>query len=272
MLFWQQTTSGGRYPKEQTYWNAEDFLYFREFNPIDDLGQGVSATHVVLNDAQINASVTRFLGNFFTADALPLTLVMLNKNTKSDERDRVQGWFSDRLRRLKNAVARVLAVTDDVKVEKLTSELKSFEFEKIDEHVLNAVSNAYQIPKSVLDSRADSYATAQVGMASFINNTVVPRAMYFQEGINKLLKDFGQRIKFRPEEMSENQVDETERASSMAQMVTAGMPLLAALDILGYDLSPEAERIIKQGIEKKVKPTNGAAAPPYVDTGNNVLF
>lgn len=254
LRFWQQLPTGERFPGNGGYWTVDDFLYFREFNPMDDLGQGISATHVAINDAQIISTVTKFLGNFFGADALPVTLVTLPPGTMADERDRVQNWFKDKLTKLRKAVARVLAVTGDVKLEKLTSELKSFEFEKIDTHALDAVAQAFQIPKSLLDSSADSYATAEVASRSFLVDTVIPRAMYFQEVINDFLQEFDQRIEFTPEEMTEMQEDESLRADALLKLTNAGLPLQVALGTLGYDFSEENQKILDKHFAELNKP------------------
>jgi HK97 family phage portal protein len=262
LYIWQETFTGERFPKTG-YWTLDDFLYLREFSPTTDIYPGVSATQVALGAAQISNSTTDFLASFFGADAIPVTMVMMDKNTLDTERDRVQNWFRERLNALKKVLgARVLGVTNDIKIEKLTPELKSFEFEKIDTHTENEVANAFDIQKSVLLGQGANRAETEAHYRAFLDTTIIPRCRYYERILNPLLREYGQHIEFDPEEMSEYQMEETVRAQSLVDLVNAGTPLMAAFDILGFDLSEEAMRIIEEDLKNKAKseplvPVNG---------------
>lgn len=251
LYLWQQMFTGERFPTGGEMWTLDDFLYMKEFSPTTDVLAGVSATQVALGGAQISNNVTDFLASFFGADAIPVTMVMMDKNTKDDERDRVQNWFTKRLNQLKKAMgARVLGVTSDVKIERLTPELKTFEFEKIDVHAEDAVAYAFDIPKSVLIGEGANRAETEAHYRSFLDTTIIPRCKYYEGILNPLLKEYGQSIEFDPEEMSEYQEEEAVRAQALLDLVNAGTPLLAAFDILGFDLSEEAQKIIEDDLNK----------------------
>lgn len=254
LYFYQQMPTGERFPQNQQFWTVEDFLYAREFNPNDDLGAGISSTEVALNDAQTSASMSKFLADFFTADALPITLVTMAAGTQADEAKRVESWFKKKLRGLRDAASRVLGITGDVKIEKLTSELKSFDFDKLDDHVATQVAHAFAIPKTVLTSQDQNFATATAEYRKFLELTVIPRCKYYQAIVNEYLIEFGQRIEFDPEELPEFQEDEASRAASLKSLVDSGVPLEAALEILGYDLSDEAQAILDKKLAEDAKP------------------
>lgn len=248
----KQYVNGERYPKGKEWWDADEMLYFREYNPTDDLGAGVSAVQVALGDSQTLAGVSRFLGNFFTGDGIPITMITMPGNTQEAERDRVENWFKQRMRQMRNSITRVLGIKGDLKIEKLTDEIKSFAIDEVDGHSLKGISDAFEIPQSML--RSDAGANRSISdndKRTFLENTLIPRAAYYESVLNPFLKEFGQRIEFVPQELPEMQDDETVRAASLKQLVDSGVPLIAALDILGYDISDSSMRIIRKEYRTK---------------------
>jgi hypothetical protein len=264
LLFWQQLPGGARFPRDKKFWTVEDFLYFREFNPLDDLGFGVSATGVALGNSEISAGVTSFLAKFFGSDAVPITMVSLPTGTQPAEVGRVEKWFKDKIANLRGSKAsRVIGVSGELKVERLTSEMDTYDFGTIDTHALEGVSDAFKIPQSLL--RSDSGANRSISdndMRSFLQKTVIPRCKYFERVINPFLAEFGQRIEFAPGEMAEMQPDEVQRADALSKLKQAGIPLLAGLDMLGYDPSEEAMAMIEEAIAKAEETANRIANQP----------
>jgi len=249
LLFWQQLP-GERFPKSG-FWTKDDFVYFREFNPNDDLGAGIAAAQVAMDDAASSASVSLFLSNFFGSDAIPVTMVVMPEATENAERDRVETWFKRKLKALAGSAQRVLGIRGDIKLEKLTSNLKDYDFTSIDKHATDQIAHAFEIPKSILTAESTNYATAQVERRIYLEDTIAPRCKMFEQVLNPFLAEIGQRLEFVPEELPEAQESEAERASSLKTLVDASVPLLAALDILGYDLSEDAEKLIKDSEKEK---------------------
>lgn len=255
LLFWQQVNAK-RYPA-QGFWERDDFIYMREFNPADDLGRGVSAARVALKAAEASYNTDTFLSNFFGSDAVPVTLVTA-PNMQRDQADKLENWFKKKLRAFgKKDTEKVIGVSGEVKVEKLTAELNTFDFPAIDAHVLEQVSHAFDIPKTLLSANSANYATAQVERRVYMEDTIIPRCKMFEEALNPFLAEVGQRIEFAPQELPEMQEDEKDRATSLGGLVNAGVPLRAALDILGYDLSEDAEKLIEQAEKDKMQGNKG---------------
>ena len=253
LFFWQQIPqTGERFPVGSEFWTVDDFIYMRGFNPSDDLAPGKSAAAVAMSDGATQAAMSKFLANFFESDAIPTTMVILPDQTEESERKRVEEWFKKKLASLRRSVLRVLAVSADVKIEKMTQELQSLDIAAIDEHVLAGVSDAFATPQSLL--RAGSGANRSISdneRQSYLNDTIVPRTKFYERMLNPYLKQFGQRIEFAPNEMPEMQEDETRRSSALKALTDAGVPLKAGLDILGYDLSDEAQKLIDAELKRK---------------------
>jgi hypothetical protein len=267
LRIWQEMPDGKRYPGENQYWTLEDFLYFRDFNPTDDVGPGVSATQVAMQDGNTLFATSRFLSNFFTADALPATMVTMPAGTQQTEVTRVEAWFKKRMRELKE---RVIGVKGDIKVERLTAELRTFDFDKTDTHAIQSVAWAFDIPKTILTADSANYATAGTEYRAYIEDTIIPRCMFYESIINPFLEESNQRIEFAPEELPVMQEDESKRAQSLSDLTAAGIPLDAALDILGYDLSEEAQASIDKALAEKEKKAKELPKPPVDEEGTPI--
>ena len=253
-LYYQLFPDGQRYPVDGKFWTVDDFLYFKEFNPFDDLAEGISATEVALDNARLAGGVSKFLADFFRNDALPVTMVMMPEDTIPTERDRVENWFKERLRGIRNRIQRVIGLSGEVKIEKLTSELQSFAFDKVDAHTVECISDAFELPQSLL--RSTSGANRSISdneRRSFLQDTIIPRTKFYERILNPFLKEFGQRIEFVPQELSEMQENEKLRSAALKDMTDSGIPLLAALDMLGYELSDNAQAIIDKDVADKQK-------------------
>jgi HK97 family phage portal protein len=249
LLLWQEV-DGARYPKVG-FWTLDDFIWFYEFNPRSDF-IGLAAAQVALTNAQISGNVTQFLADFFGSDAIPITMVIAPSGTEQSEVDKLEGWFKKKLSQAKASAQRVLGLRGEVRVETLTKELKSYDFEKIDTHIVESVSDAFEIPQSLLRSGSGANkAISDNERESFINDTIIPRCKYYESVLNPFLEEFEQRIEFAPQEMPELQEDEVERSDALSKLISAGIPLDAALDILGYDLSKEAKASIDEAIKLK---------------------
>ncbi len=258
---------GERFPKVG-FWQEDDFLMFKEFDPLRDLGPGVSAVQVALGDSQIIANVTSFLDSFFGADAIPITMLMMPNGTNPEEVKKVETWFKKKVKEMQKSVARVLGVSMDVKVERLTNELRSYDFAQVDMHALQGISDAFGVPQSLLRSASGANrAISDNERESFLHDTIIPRCEYFESIINPFLKDFDQRIEFAPAELPEMQHDELARGQALKALTDSGVPLKAGLDMLGYELSDDADKLIDDAVKKKEDLAN---RPPITPVGGTI--
>jgi HK97 family phage portal protein len=237
-VFWQEL-NGRRYP-DNGFWTEDELLYWAMFNPLNDLGGGVSALSLASPNGDLQHYVTTFLNKFFKSGAMPVTMVMLPSGTQEPERERVENWFKKSVQGLKNAF-RVLGVRGELKVEKMTPELKSFELEKLDTHSIDNIAWAFDIPKTLLTSDSSNKATADTEYRNFISNTIEPRCQWFETRINKWLSEYNYRIEFAPQEMAEMKEDENKKATAFKAYVDAGMSLQLAAAVTGVDIPEDFE-------------------------------
>lgn len=261
---WQEVANGQRFPSKG-YWTLDDFVWLKSFNPIDDLGPGTAAADVAMRNSQASYSTDDFLSNFFTADAIPVTIITSKTGGKGEVK-RLEELLADKFNKMKRAAARILGIQgEDVKIERLTANLKDFAFDNIDNHIEKQIAYAFDIPKSVLAADETGYSNGQrLSYKSFISDTIVPRCMFYEYHLNKYLQEYadGQYIKFAPEELPEMQEDEVQRADALTKYVNAGFDLMSAIDTLGIELSEETKTKLEAAQKLKEERAANPPQPP----------
>ena len=225
----------GMEPKTFT---REQIVYFKEFNPTDDIRPGVSTTAVALADAKVMQYLTAFVGSFFEGGAMPVTILGIEGNPPQDEINKLRDFFKRIASGVKNAF-NVVPMKGGTKVTPITPNMDTLALPDNRIQAIQNIAFAFGIPETMLTDAAN-YATATAQHRSFYEETINPRADYLADTITaQFLSAGGYSLKADPEEMSIFQEDESARAASLNQLVLSGVPLPLAMDILGYELSDE---------------------------------
>ena len=226
-------------------WTEEQIVFFKEFNPANDVTGGLSPVMVAMEDARLMHYMSRFTSIFFENGAMPVTILAFEGNPKQDEVDRVAGRFTRMAEGIKNAFG-VVGIKGGVKPSTLTPRIDSLAMQENRQGAIQDIAWAFGIPETMLTDAAN-YATATAQHQGFYSETINPRADYLAETITqKFLAAVGMRLEADPEEMSIFQVDEAQRAGSLAQLTAAGIPLELAMDLLGYELDKDQKLILKK--------------------------
>jgi hypothetical protein len=116
------------------------------------------------------------------------------------------------------------------------------------------VALALGIPQTILFANSANYATSQSDQLNFYNTTIVPRCEFISATLNEqVLEPMGYSLEFSPESLDIYQQDESERSQALAQLTGAGVPLLMAMDILGYELTKEQRAELEKAQAEKEK-------------------
>jgi HK97 family phage portal protein len=243
-------------------WSAGEMVYFREFNPMNDILPGASAAGVAMEDARLLRYITRFASIYFENGAMPVTLLGFEQTPSTEERERVEGWFRKQMTGIANAF-KVLALRGRVTPTVITPPLKDLVMNELAGQARHDVAMAFGIPQTMLEDAAN-YATAGEHRLSFWQDTVRPRGRIYEDVINsQLLGPMGMRIEFDYEEMGVFQVDEANRAGALLNLVNAGIDTQTAMEILGYEVTEEQKRRVME----KQRPS--PPAPPPAGGGGN---
>jgi HK97 family phage portal protein len=251
-------------------WSWDEMLYIREFNLSDDITPGISAAGVALTDAGLIRYLTRFASYYFEQGAMPLTLLPVPENIDKDEVNRLEEKFKAITTNIANAW-RILAMRtgkDTGQPFNLTPPLRDLAMPQLHEQARRSCAAAFSIPQTMLEDAAN-YATSKDHTKQFWTTCVRPRGKQLESALNNgLFKQMGLSCAFAFEELDVFQEDESERAGSLKSLTDSGVPLLMAMDILGYDLDnderAQLEKMANQPIELNTpaaQPTAPAAQP-----------
>ncbi|MDD2765845.1 MAG: phage portal protein [Opitutaceae bacterium] len=239
LIFKQEGTTDNTSP-----WTEDQVVYFREFHPTDDVGAGVGAADVAIEDARLLRYLTRFAGRYFENGAMPVTLLGFEYAPSQEESERVEKWFQKMATGIRNAW-KVLALRGKVTPTILTPPPKELEMKELNNQARHNVAMAFGIPQTMLEDAAN-YATAGEHRMSFWQDTVRPRGRIYESAINsQLFKPMGLRLQLDFEEMGIFQVDEAERSNALYNLTLAGYDPITASEVLGYQLNQvQVERIL----------------------------
>ena len=230
-------------------WTADEMIYTRLFNPSDDIGAGISPCDVAMQAARLSLNIAAFAGHFFEHGAMPITTVSVVGAMQKAEQERIQSFFRRATQGVRNAF-RVLAVGNDVKIQTTQNPLSELATPELNDAARKDIARAFGLPVTMLDAD-ENYATASQHATTYLMDTVLPAADKIAAALNKqLLEPQGYCIEFAYDEMQEFQADEAERAGSLQTLISAIQSaqspeiLRAAMEILGYDIPEEIEKVI----------------------------
>ena len=130
--------------------------------------------------------------------------------------------------------------------------------------------------------------TSKQDEINFLTKTIIPDCQFIESILNEqLFGPLGLHWEFMPETLDAMQEDETSRAQALQQLTAAGIPLLMAMDILGYELDDEdraeleaaeaekkakAEQMAQQMAQKPEEPQDEEQPEDESDTTSDTTF
>lgn len=248
-LIFKQTINGQEYGP----WTEDQIVYFRTFNPTDDVGPGIAAADLALEDSATLRHMSLFVNKFFADGAMPVTLLGLAGNPPKEEVERVENRFKQMMTGIRNAFKVIGVRADALSAAPLQAPMDTLAMPEVREAAVQNTAWAFGVPLTMLLDAAN-YATAREHRISFYTDTVIPQLELYAHPINTFLSNTGYEIEFLPNEHETQQADEAERASSLSMLTNAGVPLELAMEMLGYEL-PEGwdYEKLKKYLEDKQK-------------------
>jgi len=218
-------------------WTSQDIVYFRDFNPSNDIGAGVSATGVSLLSSGLMRYMTHFASAFFEKGAMPVTILGIQGLSNKEEKERIEGFFRKITSGIKNAFRTIAINTEQIDPKVLSQPIKDLAMPELSTEARRNIAWAFGIPITMLED-ASNYATAKEHRLSFWQDTIRPRGNKLARTINNQLlrPHFGMELEFAFDELDIFQEDEEKRSDSYYNYVFAGMRPSIAAQILGIDL------------------------------------
>ncbi len=221
--------------------DVKDVCYFWNPDPFVELGPPESSpAQAALAAAGVLYNVDEFAAAFFARGAIKGTLLTVAGNPPDAEKQRIKSWWQRLFSGITNAWSDAVVSADMVTPVVVGEGLESLERSDLTRSRREDIATALGIPHTLLFSDAANYATAERDTQNFYETTIKPECTFIQETLNEqVFEPQGYRLQFQPESLSIYQEDEQQRSASLASLRAAGLPLLMAMDILGYELSEE---------------------------------
>jgi hypothetical protein len=214
-------------------------------------GPGKSAPAIAaLISAGVMYNADAFVSKFFERGAIKAT-VLTTKGFSQPEAERMQHWWDDVVAGIKNAWSAIVVKGEEVKPVVIGEGLESLTNESLITERRQNIATALGVPESRMWSAAANYATRVQDDKAYYEGTIIPDCDLIVEAFNKQIFTpehnlEGYSLVFQTETLDVFQVDAAEQASALAQLTDKKMPLLMALDLLGFDLTDEQRKELEQ--------------------------
>lgn len=219
-----------------------------------------------LTAAGVLYSYDTFVKQYFERGAIKATVLSVDAPAFG-EQERLQKWWDDVVSGVKNAWSAIV-----LRGKAITPVVIGEGMEGIADNDLSTlrrqdISTALGIPESRLWSAAANMATRKEDEAAYFRGTILPECDIIAEAFNEqVFTDAhnlaGYRWEFQPETLDVFQEDEAQRASSLQQLTSAGIPLKLAMEILGYDLTEEQWAELEDTTQPEEAPAMPVPAAP----------
>jgi HK97 family phage portal protein len=234
--------------------NRHQIVYFADFDPANDVTNGVGNAEVALTNAQLLRYMDRFAAKFFEGGAMPVTFLGMDINTPETEVKRVERIVKNMISSIANAFNVVGIRAGAITTQQLTPPIKDLAMTELYQQALSNVALAFGIPKTMLQDAAN-YATAKEHRKGFYDETIIPKANRLRDTINtQLLADVGTRLDFDFGSLPIYQEDEEKRAQVFKMYVDGGIEMSVAAELAGIEFTDEQLKKVTQPKEEPKPP------------------
>lgn len=214
------------------------------FRPdLQEVGPGLPPADVVSDASELLRAMLLVQVGFFERGAMPLTLIQVPASTQERDKDALRSRFDKAasvIQKGLNSVWNSIAVSSDVTIQTLSQPINTLQLPELDEGTRMKIFGAFNLTEAVITGKASNRAVLDALEKSAITVGVLPVLTSMIESLNHtLFNEFGLTLKENHQALSIFQADETARADSVQKLVNSGMPLMVALEVLGYDLTDE---------------------------------
>jgi len=232
---------------------VEDYVYFWPPDPYVEIGPAYNfPAQAAANASGVLLNVDVFAASFFKRGAIKSMLLTVQGMPKEAERQKLSDWWRNVVGGVKNAFGAQVINADAITPVVIGEGMKELENVSLSADKREDVAVALGIPMSILFANAANYATSQQDDLNFLTKTVIPECSFIASVLNEqIFKKEGMLFRFMPETLDAMQEDEAARSVALQQMTAAGVPLLMAMDILGFELTDEQRAELEKAVLEK---------------------
>jgi HK97 family phage portal protein len=239
-----------------------------------EIAIGSSRVMAALAASGLLQSIDEYGRKHFKSGAINPTLVEIEDyHTLGDaEQERTRSIFRRMFQGGVKKAFEVFPVGSNTKVHNIGSPMADLAIPELTDRKREDICVALGVPMTLLFPSAANYATSQQDDIHFYNKTIVPLLRVVEGMLNPyfLNKGLNYQLEFREQEMDIFQEDESSRSDSLRNLTATGIPLVIAMEILGYDLTDEQWSAVRAVEEKEDELPMISEVPP-MEEDNEII-
>jgi phage portal protein BeeE len=248
---------------------VEDYVYFWPPDPMVEIGPSINYPAVAAAHAcGVLLNIDVFADSFFSRGAIKAMLLTVKGMPTPTEIERLEAWWKKVVAGVKNAFGAKVVNAEAVTPVVVGEGMKELENVTIGKEKREDIALALGIPMSILFANAANYATSKQDDLNFLTKTAIPDCEFVASVLNEqVFDDLGLKLEFMPETLDAMQEDEAERSAALNALVNAGVPLIMAMNLLGFELTDEQIADLEE--EMRLKEERAEAMTERLSNGPN---
>lgn len=234
----------------EEHFSPEEIAYSATWGMDIDIGEGIAPMQVLATESKTAEAINTWSELFFENGAIPAVVFTTDGALPKGESERIESKWNSILQGVRNAW-KTITLQGGLKPIILTPPVKDLAMGELSDRMRGQIATAFGVPQTMLEDAAN-FATAVEHRLSFYQETVIPETVLLQEDWNRQIFDpLGLKFEFMPDQLDIMQEDEADRAGSLAKLTVSGVPLILAMEILGYDLTQEQWDALREELARK---------------------
>lgn len=211
-------------------------------DPAVEVGGAVPLIMPALAAAETLRNLDSFTSRYFKGGAVKATLLKVAGSASQEEMDRLTSWWNNLMRGVSRAW-KAIAIRSNIEPVVIGGDIKDTSAPDLVMKAREDVAVAIGIPQTLLMSNAANYATANVDLAIFLTQHVIPLVENMTARVNRhpAYMSAGVRLVVHGERLEALQAWELEKASKLREL-TGGQAIITTEEArkqLGYEIEEQ---------------------------------
>jgi hypothetical protein len=212
-----------QYKGKKVRFDAEEIVYFRLWNPRDDINAGTAPSSPANVPGQVIEATNEWPNKFFKNGAIPAVLLTTEGSPPERERQRIESKWNERLQGVANAF-RTYVMGHGLKPEVIGQPVSELAMPELSKDKKEQILAAFKMPPGFAEPRVAQAERRELKTEAYEFCYIPEWEVWIEPVINEqLLNPLGLRLSANPNELEIFQRQELEKAESAAFFVSGMM-------------------------------------------------
>jgi hypothetical protein len=205
-----------QYKGKKVRFDAEEIVYFRLWNPRDDINAGTAPSQPANVPGQVIEATNEWPNKFFKNGAIPAVLLTTEGSPPERERQRIESKWNERLQGVANAF-RTYVMGHGLKPEVIGQPVSELAMPELSKDKKEQILAAFKMPPGFAEPRVAQAERRELKTEAYEFCYIPEWEVWIEPVINEqLLNPLGLRLSANPHELEIFQRQELEKAEAMA--------------------------------------------------------